>query len=119
MKINPDRATVFVYSKYLPQLIMAQNKDSVYRVDRVLKDIQFNFFNIQSEDDFMVQEQLRNIIVFYNEKGYLNNNQTFDILKHLHDIHGIEKLYRDTPARKGIDAKLWHSLRCPYIKIGA
>ncbi|MFQ5729777.1 MAG: tubulin-like doman-containing protein, partial [Waddliaceae bacterium] len=113
LKINPDKTTQFGSSMFIPKLVISSDQRSINRIVETFKAHDFLEFKNTSPDDYWVKEDLRNIVVFYDEKGYMSDKGTFDPLLHLRYIHEIEELYRAYPTQKSISEEEWHVLRNP------
>lgn len=115
VRINPDKETEFIDGKGIPKLVIAKNKGIIDDVVTKFKDINYHKFDNKSEDDYWTNEEMNNIIIFYNEKGYMSDKTTFYPLKHLRYIRDIERVYQEY-AKKAKSEKEWHLLRNPYIR---
>jgi hypothetical protein len=117
LKINKDNDTMFAYSKYIPKLIIAQSVDSVSKTLEVFRDANFNHFS-GDDDGTLIKDDLRNIMVFYDEKGYMHDKSNFEPLRHLRYINELEDMYEEYPKDMRKSEYEWHILRSPYIEYG-
>lgn len=115
VRINPDKKTEFQHGKGIPKLIIAKTKGIVDDVIKKFKSMNFIQFDNNSEDDYWTNDEMNNIIIFYNEKGYMTDKSTFDPTKHLRYTNTIKRMYMEH-AKKAKSLKEWHILRNPYIK---
>ena len=116
VKINSDKETLFGNSMYLPKMVIGQSKAMVEDVLSLFKEERYLEFNASSDDGIWVDKDLKNLLVFYEERGYMQDKTTFNPLKHLRFIREIEDIYSEYPELKRISAEEWHMLRIPYYK---
>jgi len=115
-KVNPDQATTFRDHMYIPKLVIGQDQPTINRViEKLVDDMNFNEFS-NDKNGVLEIGGLKNILVFYAEKGLMNNNNLFNPTQHLRYIRDLEKLYHDTPRDRGRSPQEWHIIRMPYIK---
>gem|GEM_PF-992929 len=116
VKINPDQATTFSDHMNIPKLVIGPDQPTINRVvEKFTDDMNFHGFS-KDENGVLVIPGLKNILVFYAEKGLMNNNQLFNPTQHLRYIDNLRELYDDTPKRRGRSPQEWHIIRMPYIK---
>lgn len=116
LKVNPDKATTFSDSKFIPKMVIGPDNATISRVIKSLKELNFNVFE-NDEDNIFVKEELRNIVVFYVEKGKMNNG-LFNPLRHLRYTQEIQDLYEQMPEKINTTEEQWHLIRNPYVKLG-
>ena len=115
VKVNPDKKTVFEDSMYIPRLVIAQNEAAIAKIIDAFQQENFNQYR-NDEDGIFVKNELRNIVFFYDEKGYMNNRKTFNPMVHLRYIYELKDLYQRYAEDKGYTEKEWHQIRMPYVK---
>lgn len=116
VKVNPDQTTTFRDHMNIPKLVIGPDQPTINRVvEKFTEDINFNDFS-NDENGVLVIPGLKNILVFYAEKGLMNNSQLFNPTQHLRYIDNLKELYDDTPKLRGKSAQDWHIIRMPYIK---
>jgi hypothetical protein len=116
VKINPDQATTFSDHMNIPKLVIGPDQPTINRVvEKFTDDMNFHGFS-KDENGVLVIPGLKNILVFYAEKGLMNNNQLFNPTQHLRYIDNLRELYDDTPKQRGRSPQEWHIIRMPYLK---
>ncbi|MGB3182102.1 MAG: tubulin-like doman-containing protein [Cyclobacteriaceae bacterium] len=115
VKINSDKQTMFGQSMYVPKMVIGQNMSMISKALEHFKDEKYLDFQ-GDEDGTWVNEDLQNMLVFYEEKGYMQDKTNFEPLKHLQFIDEVKKLYYEYPGYKSISPEDWHRLRVPYFK---
>lgn len=118
LMINNDKKTEFQEAKGIPKLIIGSNDLQIDKTVSVFKDFNYNDFN-NDDDGKWTREEIRNIIIFYNEKGYMSDHTTFSPLQHLRYVNDIKRIYKEQTEHfsrmKGVESKVWHKLRNPYV----
>lgn len=115
VKINPDKKTAFGDAVQIPKLVIGSDRHTVEKVIDSFTEENFLQFS-KNDDGVFIHTGLRNVIVFYVEKGLMNDNSNFEPLKHLHNIREIADLYQRFPQRKKLMPREWHIERNPYLK---
>ena len=114
LKINADKKTLFGTSHYIPRMIIGQDKAMVQEALDQFKEDAFIHYS-DTENGIWVNSELRNMLVFYEERGYMQDKSTFEPLKHLRFIDEIKTIYEEYPSIKGLSPEKWHRLRIPYF----
>jgi hypothetical protein len=114
VKINYDKKTGFGEANQIPRFIIGQDQATISRILDIFKEENFPEFR-NSSDGIFVNPELRNIIVFYVERGYMIDQSNFEPLKHLRYIKEIEELYKNFPKQREISEEEWHIERNPYM----
>lgn len=94
----------------LPKFIVGANRNDITEVIRIF-GTSLNYNEIEERDDRMLDlPQLKNILVFYDEKG------NFSPIKDLPYINEMRTLYETKPAGlvEEVTDKLWRSYRAAY-----
>ena len=117
LPINPDRRSNFESSNFLPKLVIASNQKHVSDVIGRFHSDNYNEFN-DDEDGRYINDELKNIMVFFAERGYMTNARLFNPATDLKYIHDIKRLYYSWFKAQGDKYTLqeWHLLRNPYLK---
>lgn len=116
VKINADQATTFSDHMNIPKLVIGPDQPTINRVvEKFTEDMNFHGFS-KDENGVLVIPGLKNILVFYAEKGLMNNNQLFNPMQHLRYIDNLRELYEDRSQLRGRSSQDWHIIRMPYLK---
>lgn len=121
--VNNDNRTTFAIGKGIPRLMIGKDEGQIKEVFRALKSNKENSHAVASykedEDGIWVNEHINNIVIFYVEQGYMSNGDTFNPIKHFKSIYDIQRIYNEETRRytrtRGVEEKVWHNLRCPYL----
>ena len=115
VKINHDKKTGFGEASQIPKLVVGPDRQTLSHVLEIFRQENFPEFK-DDNDGVFVNQELKNLIVFYVERGYMNDRSNFEPLKHLRYIKAIEQLYHNFPQQRQIPAEEWHIERNPYIR---
>jgi len=115
VKINKDKKRIFSDSMYIPRMIIGENGSIIKDVLTSFKAGNYHHFK-NDADGMFIKPELRNMLIFYCEHGYMSDSRTFDPLLDIKYIDEVEQMCSEYANITGHTKEQWHKKRNPYIK---
>ncbi len=115
LKINKDKKRLFSDSMYIPRMIIGENEMIIKDVLTSFKSNNYHHFR-HGDDGMFIKPELRNMLIFYCEHGYMSDSRTFHPLLDIKYIDEIEQLCAEYAKNTNNSVEQWHKKRNPYIK---
>ncbi|MEM7101688.1 MAG: tubulin-like doman-containing protein [Bacteroidota bacterium] len=105
----------FEDSPYIPKVIIGSDSRKIRKIVQIFRDDNFSDFK-DKDDNILEIRNLKNVVVFYVERGMLEN-RTFNPLKDITYLDQVKAKFEAYPKDVNIPIERWHNYRFPYVPL--